>query len=81
MHNFKIFWCNPNDPNFDHFKLVGKINLHISKLRKENAANEVINKVAEDFEKIVAVKKSKELKRYPKNILLNYKKWKACNQK
>ena len=26
-HNFKIFWCNPNDPNFDLFKFVDKINL------------------------------------------------------
>ena len=29
-HNFKIFWCNPNDPNFDLFKFLGKINLHLS---------------------------------------------------
>ena len=34
-HNFKIFWCNPNDSNFDLFKFVGKINLHISKLRQK----------------------------------------------
>ena len=26
-HNFKIFWYDPNDPNFDLFKFVGKINL------------------------------------------------------
>ena len=26
-HNFKTFQCNPNDPSFDHFKFVGKINL------------------------------------------------------
>ena len=31
-HNFKIFCGNPNDPNFDLFKFVGKINLYISKL-------------------------------------------------
>ena len=72
-HNFKIFRCNLNDPNFDLFKFLGEINLHISKLREENAANKVINKVAEDFEKIVAVTKLKELKRYAKNILPNYK--------
>ena len=71
-HNFKIFRCNLNDPNFDLFKFLGEINLHISKLREENAANKVINKVAEDFEKIVAVTKLKELKRYAKNILPNY---------
>ena len=31
-HNFKIFQCNPNDPNFDIFKFLGEINLHILKL-------------------------------------------------
>ena len=80
-HNFKIFWCNLNDPNVDLFKFVGKINLHISKLCEKKAANEMINKITEDFEKIVAVTKSKELKRYAKNILPNYKKWKIHNQK
>ena len=73
-HNFKIFQCNSNDPNFDLFKFLGEIILYISKLRKENAVNGVINKITEDFEKIVAVTKSKELKRYVKNILPNYKK-------
>ena len=84
-HNFKIFWCNPNDPNFDLFKFLGEINLHISTLREENAENkgnnELINKVDEDFQKIVTVTKLKELKRYAKNILPNYKKWKTHNQK
>ena len=51
-HNFKIFRWNPNDPNFDLFELVGEINLYISKLREKKATNEVINKIAEDFEKI-----------------------------
>ena len=23
-HNFKTFRCNPNDPNFDLFKFIGK---------------------------------------------------------
>ena len=73
-NNFKIFRCNPNDPNFDLFKFLGKINLRISKLREKNAANKVINKIAEDFEKIVAVTKLKELKQYAKNILPKYKK-------
>ena len=40
----------------------------------------MINKIIEDFEKIVAVTKSKELKPYAKNILRNYK-WKTQNQK
>ena len=68
-HNFKIFWCNPNDPNFDLFKFLGEIILYISKLSEENAVNGVINKITKDFEKIVTVTKSKELKRYAKNIL------------
>ena len=75
-HNFKISQCNPNNPEFDLFKFLGEIILYISKLRKENAVNGVINKITEDLEKIVAVTKSKELKRYAKNILQNYKKWK-----
>ena len=80
-HNFKIFWCNPNNPEFDLFKFLGEIILYISKLREENAVNGVINKITEDFEKIVAVTKSKELKRYVKNILPNYKKWKTHSQR
>ena len=80
-HNFKIFWCNPNNPEFDIFKFLGEIILYISKLREESAVNGVINKITEDFEKIVAVTKSKELKRYAKNILPNYKKWTTHNQK
>ena len=68
-HNFKIFWCNPNNPEFDLFKFLGEIILYISKLHEENAVNGVINKITKDFEKIVTVTKSKELKRYAKNIL------------
>ena len=37
----------------------------------------MINEIAEDFENIVAVAKSKELKQYVKNILPNLKKWKT----
>ena len=87
-HNFKIFWCNPNDPNFDLFKFLDIINLNIEiarKCSKENAANKAnnkaINTIAEDFEKIATVTKLKELKWYAKNILPNYKKWKTHNQK
>ena len=76
IYNFKIFWCNPNNPELDLFKFLGEIILYISNLREENAVNGVINKITEDFEKIVTVTKSKELKRYAKNILQNYKKWK-----
>ena len=52
--------------------------MHISKLREENAENKAnnkaINELAEDFKKVVAVTKLKELKRYTKIILPNYKK-------
>ena len=78
---FKIFRCNPNDTNFDFFKFLGEIIFYISKLSEENAVNGVINKITEEFEKVVAVTKSKEFKRYAKNILPNYKKWKIHNQK
>ena len=84
-HNFKIFWCNPNDPNFDLFKFLGEINLYILKLREQKAknkvVNKVINKITDDFENIVAVTKLKELKWYAKNISPNYKQWKTHNQK
>ena len=73
-HNFKIFRCNPNDPNFDLFKFLGEINLYVSKLHEKNSVNGVISKITKNFEKIVAVTKLKELKRYAKNILPNYKK-------
>ena len=43
-HNFKIFQCNPNNPEFDLFKFLDEIILYISKLHKENAVNGVINK-------------------------------------
>ena len=71
-HNFEIFWCNPNDPNFDLFEFLGGINFYILKLSEANAANKAnnkaINKIAKDFEKIIAVTKLKELKRYAKTF-------------
>ena len=73
-HDLKLFRCNPNNPEFDLFRLLGEIILYTSRLREENAVNGMINKIPENFEKIVAVPKSKELKRYVKNILPNYKK-------
>ena len=82
---FKFFWGNPNGLGFDINKFLGEINFHISKLREKNVGNKgnnkAINKIAEDFEKVIAVTKLKELKRYAKNILPNYKKWKTHNQK
>ena len=73
-HSFKIFRCNPNDPEFDLFKFLGEIILYISKLHEGNAVIRVINKTTEDFGKIITVAKSKELKRHGKNILQNSKK-------
>ena len=73
-HNFKIFRCNPNDSNFTLFKFLSEINLYISELYEKNSVNGIISKITEDFEKIVAVIKLKELKRYAKNILPNDKK-------
>ena len=65
-HNFKIFRCNPNDPNFDLFKFLGEINLHVSTLHGENAENKgnnkAINKFNDDFKKTGALTKLKELK-------------------
>ena len=72
-HNFKIFRCNPNDPNFDFVKFLGEINLYVPELHEEIPVNGVISKITEDFEKIAAVTKLKELKRYAKIILPNYK--------
>ena len=42
--------------------------------QKKYSVNGVISKTTEDFEKILAVTKLKELRRYAKNILPNYKK-------
>ena len=69
-----IFRCNPNDPNFDFFKFLGEINWYVSELHEKNSVNGVIDKITEDFEKIVVVTKLKELKLYVKNVLPNYKK-------
>ena len=80
-HNFKIFWCNPSNSNFDLFKFLSEINLYASQLHEKNYVNGVISKITDDFKKIIAVTKLKELKRYAKNILPNYKKWKIHNQK
>ena len=82
-HNFKIFWCNPNNPEFDLFKFLGEIILYISKLHEENAVNGVINKITKDFEKIVAVTKSKGLKRYPKTFykIIKNEKYTVKNKK
>ena len=44
-HNFKIFWCNPNDPEFDLFTFLGEINLYILKLCNNKEVNKVIKKL------------------------------------
>ena len=61
-HNFKIFWCNPNNPEFDLFKFLGEIILYISKLCEENPVNGMINKITEDFEKNSLSDKIKRIK-------------------
>ena len=48
---------------------------------RKKAENKVINKIADDFVKILAVTKLNVLKRYVKKTLSNYKKWKTQNQK
>ena len=84
-HNFKAFRYNPNTPEFYIFKFLGEINLYILKSCEKKFENKgvkkVINKITDDFEKIVAVTKLKELKRHAKNILPSYKKRKIQNQK
>ena len=84
-HNFKAFRYNPNTPEFYIFKFLSEINLYILKPCEKKFENKgvkkVINKITDDFEKIVAVTKLKELKRYAKNILPSYKKRKIQNQK
>ena len=50
-HDFKIFWCNPNDPKFDFFTFLGETISYVTKLREEKAENKVINKITDDFEK------------------------------
>ena len=34
-HDFKIFRCKPNGPNFDHLKFLGEINLYIKIMGKK----------------------------------------------
>ena len=54
--------------------------MYISKLHEENAVNGVINKITKDFEKIVAVTKSKELKRYAKKYFIKLHKLKKLEK-
>ena len=65
---------NPDAANFNINELNNQIFKQIIQSKEKNSVNKVINKIAEDFKKIVAVTKLKELKRYAKNILPNYKK-------
>ena len=37
-HNLKTFRCNLSDPDFDLFKFVGKINVHISKYARKKSS-------------------------------------------
>ena len=80
-HNFKIFHCNPNNPNFDLYKCLGEINAYNTKSCEKEAANLVIDKIIDDLEKVCIITKSKELKRCSKNILPNCKQLKTHDQK
>ena len=51
------------------------------KIERKKAVNLVIDKIAYDFDKMIAITKSKELKRYKKSVLPNYKELKTRNQK
>ena len=68
-HDFKIFWCNLNDPEFDLFKFLGEIVLYISKLCEEikNSRSDKIKRIKticqKYFNKLQKIKKlGKELK-------------------
>ena len=50
-HNFNFFWCNPSDPNLDLFKFVGKIHLHISKLREKKQRMKWLRKLLKTLNK------------------------------
>ena len=50
-NNLKFFWYNPNDPNFDLFKFVGKINLYISKWRKKKQQMRWLIELLKTFKK------------------------------
>ena len=74
----KFFDVIPMIPILTFLNFLAKYICTYQNYIKKNAANKVnnkaINKIAEDFEKIVAMTKLKELKQYNKNILPNYKK-------
>ena len=79
-YKFKTIKCNQNDPGFDINKFLGEIISYVTKLREKKQWMRWLIKL-QKTEKIVAVAKSKELKRYAKNILPGYKEWKTHNQK
>ena len=65
---------NPDAANFNINELNNQIFKHIIQSKEKNVVNKLITKTAEDFKKIVAMTKLKELKRYAKKILPDYKK-------
>ena len=48
-HNFKTCHCNPNDPSFDLYKFLGKINACNTKLCKKEAVNLISDKLLTIF--------------------------------
>ena len=71
---------NPDVANFNINELNNQLFKHIIQSKEKNAVNKVINKIAEDFKKIVAVTKLKELRQYFKKFLPNYKKWETLSK-
>ena len=65
---------NPDAANFNINELNNQIFKHIIQSKEKNGVNKAINKIPEDFKKIVAMARLKKVKRYAKNILPNYKK-------
>ena len=64
---------NPDAANFNINELNNQIFKHIIQSKGKNAVNKAINKIAEDLKNSCS-DKLKELKRYAKIILPNYKK-------
>ena len=80
-HNFKIFWCNSNDPNFDLFKFLGKINLYLSKLHKKIFVNGVKLLKNENYWKNSCSDKIKRIKKICQKHFAKLQKTKKINRR
>ena len=50
-HSFKVFWCNPNNIEFDLFKFLGEIILYISNYAKKMLLMEWLIKLLKTLKK------------------------------